>query len=108
MAAHVEESPEKKRKLNDGESKAAGSPPILSDLNGFSIQKTLSQNLMQKRVTIHAKVGEDDAVVMLEKTPFDQVHMEKYLSAETTLKNTLKNDIYGTYEAFPPPVENGI
>ena len=98
---------EKKRKLDDDESETAFSPPTLNDLKGFSVQKILSQNVMQKRVTVHAKFDEDDAVVMLEKTPFDMEHMEKYFVADTTLKNTLKNDIYGTYKAFPPPVENG-
>lgn len=107
MAADMKCTPEKKRKFNEYEPENSNNPPVLSDFKGFSVQKILSQNVMQKRVTVHAKLGEDDAVVMLEKIPFDKAHMERCLTSGTSLKNTLKNDIYGTYEAYPPPVENG-
>ena len=103
----MKETPEKKRKLNDSEHNESCHPLVLPDFKGFSVQKILSQNFMQKRVTVHAKFAEEDAVVMLEKTPFDLAHMERYFTEETSLKNTLKNDIYGTYQAYPPPVENG-
>ena len=107
MSEHVGETPEKKRKLNESGDNKDCHPPILSDFKDFNVQKILSRNVMQKRVTVHAKLAEEDAVVMLEKTPFDLDHMERYFTQETALTNTLKNDVYGTYQAYPPQVENG-
>ena len=107
MSAHADEIPEKKMKLNDSDDIEDCHPPILPDFKDFSVQKVLSRNVMQKRVTVHAKFAEEDAVVMLEKTPFDLDHMGRYFTQETSLTNTLKNDVYGTYQAYPPQVENG-
>ncbi|XP_060604368.1 m7GpppX diphosphatase-like [Ruditapes philippinarum] len=104
----MEAAPEKKRKIESDNDQGDIAPPVLCSFKGFDIEKVIAENSRNKTTTIHAKMGGKDAIVLLEKTPFDLDHVKKYLSDDTALKNTLKNDIYGTYEAFLPPTENAI
>ncbi|XP_077967395.1 m7GpppX diphosphatase-like [Styela clava] len=59
----------------------------------------------KKLVFLHGKVGEDnkDAVVILEKRPFDTSPkgLKSLFSEETKLRQDLLNDIYSTYAAVP-------
>lgn len=99
--------PTKKRKTDCDSDHGDGSPPVLDSFKGFDVEKVISENTRSKTATIHAKCDGKDAIVLLEKSPFNPAHVKNYFTEETTLKNTLKNDIYGTYEAFLPPIENG-
>lgn len=98
----------KKRKIDDEPSTASPAAPVLTDFEGLIVEKVIAENIRCKTATIHGKINGDDAVILLEKQPFDIKHVSKYLTKETVLKNTLKNDIYGTYEAYPPPAENAL
>ncbi|XP_045164966.2 m7GpppX diphosphatase-like [Mercenaria mercenaria] len=104
----TEAVPEKKRKIEADNDHGDGSPPILKSFEGFDIEKVIAENTRSKTTTLHAKLDGENAVVLLEKTPFDLTHVKNYLTGDTTLKNTLKNDIYGTYEAYLPPTENAV
>lgn len=44
----------------------------------------------------------EDAVVILEKTPFQVEHVAQLLTGSPELKLQFSNDIYSTYNLFPP------
>ncbi|KAH3819118.1 m7GpppX diphosphatase-like [Dreissena polymorpha] len=98
----------KKRKLENSDEIVDKCPPVLKNFKDFNINKVIAENPRCKTATIHGQIAGEDAVVLLEKTAFDASHLGNYLSELTTLNNTLKNDIYGTYDAFPPLIENAI
>lgn len=101
MASPVKEmcdsSDSKKRKIED-------SPTDSKSFKGFSIERVLREDPRTKFVCLEGKFkgNEDLAVVLLEKEHFPKQSLARLLSNETTLKETLKNDIYSTYEATPP------
>jgi len=100
--------PLKKRKISVSEHGDTVTPRVLSNFEGFLVQKVISENSRSKTAVIHGTLDGQDAVVLLEKKPFDASHVTNYFTEKTALNNTLKNDIYGTYDAFPPQVENGM
>lgn len=52
--------------------------------------------------------GEDtDAVLILEKTPFQEEKIEELLRKHTKLELQMANDIYSTYRLYPPPELSG-
>ncbi|KAL4226763.1 hypothetical protein ACF0H5_014743 [Mactra antiquata] len=110
MSGKMEDSevPIKKQKLDVDCNQGDDNDAMLSNFDGFEILKVISENTRSKTVTVHGKMKGENAVVLLEKKPFDAKHMNRYLTEETSLKNTLKNDIYGTYEAFLPSTENAV
>ncbi|XP_026719370.1 m7GpppX diphosphatase [Athene cunicularia] len=44
-----------------------------------------------------------DAVVILEKTPFQEEKVSELLKKHTKLELQMRNDIYSTYHLYPPP-----
>ncbi|XP_071109029.1 m7GpppX diphosphatase-like [Haliotis cracherodii] len=96
-------SDSKKRKIED-------SPPDSKSFKGFSIERVLREDQRTKFVCLEGKFkgNEDLAVVLLEKEHFPTQSLGRLLSNETTLKETLKNDIYSTYEATPPTDLSGF
>lgn len=105
---HVDGVPAKKPKIEisepDNEALDLTGRSSLKNLKGFDLAEVLNENAKQKFLFLHGKSENKDAVVLLEKTPFptDADSIKKILSFETNLKETLKNDIYGTYEARIP------
>lgn len=69
--------------------------------------RVLNELKDKKSVFIHAEVeqGDGDAVVILEKKPFDtsEKSLASLLSEETKLVQDISNDIYSTYCATPEP-----
>ena len=106
MESTLSNEPAAKKKKVD-ENSEENSPPTLENLKGITVEKVLSENARCKTVTIHGRLDNDNVVLLLEKSPFELNKVQNFLSEEATLKNTLKNDIYGTYEVCPPPSENG-
>lgn len=52
--------------------------------------------------------GEDtDAVVILEKTPFQEEKVSDLLKKHTKLDLQMRNDIYSTYHLYPPAELSG-
>lgn len=48
-----------------------------------------------------------DAVVILEKTPFQEEKVLDLLKKHTKLELQMRNDIYSTYHLYPPPELSG-
>eukprot|EP00057_Strongylocentrotus_purpuratus_P002541 XP_003724720.1 PREDICTED: m7GpppX diphosphatase isoform X1 [Strongylocentrotus purpuratus] len=52
--------------------------------------------------------GNDQAVVLLEKTAFTEDLLPTLMSDKSVLNRSMQNDIYGVYECFPPKELSGI
>ncbi|KAF6022417.1 DCPS [Bugula neritina] len=54
--------------------------------------------------------GEDDAILFLEKTPFNtnSTGLAELISADTSLEQVFNNDIYGTYASHPSKAVNSV
>ncbi|XP_006901632.1 PREDICTED: m7GpppX diphosphatase [Elephantulus edwardii] len=90
--------------VSTGNSAAARLP-----FSGFRVQKVLKESARDKILFLHGKVNEapgemngEDAVVILEKTPFQVEQMAQLLSGSPELQLQFSNDIYSTYHLFPP------
>ncbi|XP_007495164.1 m7GpppX diphosphatase isoform X2 [Monodelphis domestica] len=77
--------------------------------SGFRLQKVLKESSRDKIIFLHGKVNEtsgdgdgDDAVVILEKTPFQVDQVAQLLLGSPELQLQFSNDIYSTYNLFPP------
>ncbi|CAH1783322.1 unnamed protein product [Owenia fusiformis] len=104
-----DEIPQKKMRMDQSNINSHESD-ILESLQGFKVEKILNENAQTKTMFVHGKFenSEDNAVVIVEKTAFSEKSIRGVLSGDTTMKNTLKNDIYGTYEVYPKPEFNEI
>ncbi|XP_003472715.2 m7GpppX diphosphatase [Cavia porcellus] len=121
MAETVPPQPKRKRE-QDGEDVEAPSTeekkasvgngtstPVCLPFSGFRVQKVLRESARDKIIFLHGKVNEDsgggngeDAVVILEKTPFQVEQVAQLLTGSPELQLQLSNDIYSTYHLFPP------
>lgn len=54
-----------------------------------------------------ASGDETDAVVILEKIPFQEENVARLLKKHTSFQLQMTNDIYSTYRLFLPPELNG-
>ncbi|XP_075420214.1 m7GpppX diphosphatase [Tenrec ecaudatus] len=77
--------------------------------SGFRVQKVLRESARDKLIFLHGKVNEasgdgagEDAVVILEKTPFQVEQVSELLRGSPDLQLQFCNDIYSTYHLFPP------
>ncbi|KAM8733767.1 m7GpppX diphosphatase [Acanthopagrus schlegelii] len=78
-----------------------------SILSGFSVSKVLSDSAREKNIFVHGKLADQEAVIILEKTPIREDTLAELLSG-STLKLELKNDIYSTYRLQAPSHLNEI
>jgi len=90
----------KKVKVDVEQSDNQASLDYFSD---FTVLKILSENAKEKCLFVHGRFGDspDDAVLLLEKTPFCPSSVEDLLRNKATVKVSLKNDIYKTLELYP-------
>ncbi|XP_032954131.1 m7GpppX diphosphatase isoform X1 [Rhinolophus ferrumequinum] len=98
----------------DKESKEAGtgngtSASVRFPFSGFRVKKVLRESARDKILFLHGKVNEasgdgngEDAVVILEKTPFQVEQVAQLLMGSPELQLQFSNDIYSTYHMFPP------
>ncbi|XP_060070495.1 m7GpppX diphosphatase-like [Ylistrum balloti] len=91
----------KKRKLQN-EEEACHQIETRANLGNMDIVGVLNDNPREKCLFLHTKISGDDAVVLMEKTPFDTKTLTQLISQDTSLKETLKNDIYSTFETHLP------
>ncbi|XP_003795938.1 m7GpppX diphosphatase [Otolemur garnettii] len=77
--------------------------------SGFRVQKVLRESARDKIIFLHGKVNEssgdedgEDAIVILEKTPFQVEQVAQLLTGSPELHLQFSNDIYSTYHLFPP------
>ncbi|XP_022098424.1 m7GpppX diphosphatase-like [Acanthaster planci] len=75
----------------------------LESFDGFEVLKILYKNPQNKSVFLYGKFqgNDDNAVVLLEKTPFPVSALSTLLSADVSLKPLLQNDIYSVYDGLP-------
>ncbi|KAG7223601.1 hypothetical protein INR49_028494 [Caranx melampygus] len=76
-------------------------------LSGFETSNVLRESPREKNIFIHGKFADEDAVVILEKTPIREEILAELFSA-SRLKLEMKNDIYSTYQLQVPPHLNEI
>lgn len=117
----------RKRELDAAGAEAAGeedkeagigngtSAPVRFPFSGFKVQKVLRESARDKILFLHGKVNEasgdgdgEDAVVILEKTPFQVEQVAQLLMGSPELQLQFSNDIYSTYHMFPPRQLNDI
>ncbi|XP_059685581.1 m7GpppX diphosphatase [Gavia stellata] len=107
------EGPRPKRKREEDE--AAGAAPqdgagaaVPFPLAELRLRRVLRESARDKAVFLHGEVtgpsGEGtDAVVILEKTPFQVEKVSDLLKKHMKLELQMRNDIYSTYHLYPPP-----
>ncbi|XP_042330164.1 m7GpppX diphosphatase-like [Sceloporus undulatus] len=86
---------------------AAGGFPLAE----VSVCKVLRESARDKAIFLHGQVKSasgdgKDAVVILEKTPFQEENVAKLLKKYTKLQLQMSNDIYSTYHLYLPPELN--
>ncbi|KAG5196369.1 hypothetical protein R6Z07F_017281 [Ovis aries] len=96
----------------EGEQAGVGngtSAPVRLPFSGFRVKKVLRESARDKIIFLHGKVNEasgdedgEDAVVILEKTPFQVDQVAQLLKGSPELQLQFSNDIYSTYHLFPP------
>ena len=80
----------------------------IDSFENFEIISCINDKPREKVRVLHGKFAgsDEDAVVLLERAAFSEDGIRAILSAKSTLKNTLQNNIYGTYDLLPPPEES--
>ncbi|XP_029298251.1 m7GpppX diphosphatase isoform X2 [Cottoperca gobio] len=73
----------------------------------FKTTNVLSFSAREKSIFIHGKLADQDAVVILEKTPITEDSLAELFS-DSRLKLDMRNDIYSTYRLQAPPQLNEI
>ncbi|XP_072514859.1 m7GpppX diphosphatase [Salminus brasiliensis] len=116
MAAAAEERAAKRLKADssteaggdDGDDGGAnGGPALHSPVSGFKTERVLRESAREKTMFIHGKMDDQEAVVILEKTPIRQDTLAELLKT-STLNLEMKNDIYCTYHLHAPAHLNEI
>ncbi|XP_004438508.1 PREDICTED: m7GpppX diphosphatase isoform X1 [Ceratotherium simum simum] len=85
------------------------SAPDRLPFSGFRVKKVLRESARDKIIFLHGKVNEasgdgdgEDAIVILEKTPFQVEQVAQLLMGSPELQLQFSNDIYSAYRLFPP------
>ncbi|KAJ7305051.1 hypothetical protein JRQ81_010845 [Phrynocephalus forsythii] len=110
------ESPvtKRKREEKEGEDGAADSHEAPSfPLREVSVRRVLRESAREKAIFLHGQVKNasgdgTDAVVILEKMPFQEENVAELLQKYTKLQLQMSNDIYSTYHLLLPPELNEI
>ncbi|XP_020142387.1 m7GpppX diphosphatase isoform X2 [Microcebus murinus] len=91
------------------------SAPVRLPFSGFRVQKVLRESARDKVIFLHGKVNEalrdgdgEDAIVILEKTPFQVEQVAQLLTGTPELHLQFSNDIYSNYRLFPPRQLNDV
>ncbi|XP_053943017.1 m7GpppX diphosphatase [Cuculus canorus] len=100
------EEEEKEAASHDGAVATAAAPPF--PLAELRVRRVLRESARDKAVFLHGEVtgpsGEVmNAVVLLEKTPFQEEKISELLKKHMKLELQMRNDIYSTYHLYPPP-----
>ncbi|XP_057707159.1 m7GpppX diphosphatase [Corythoichthys intestinalis] len=109
VAASDELSPKAKKTKTEHENDRGenGNESGKSVLSGFQTASVLSDSAREKTIFVHGKLADQNAVVILEKTPIREEALSEIFTA-STLELDLRNDIYSTYRLLAPPHLNEI
>ncbi|XP_068423169.1 m7GpppX diphosphatase [Clinocottus analis] len=91
----------------NGDGAVTKDPESENILSEFKMTTVLRDSAREKTVFVHGKLGDQDAVVILEKTPIREDALAELFTG-SKLKLEMKNDIYSTYRLQPPPQQNAI
>ncbi|KAG8141476.1 putative M7GpppX diphosphatase protein, partial [Naja naja] len=112
------DSPALKRKREEkggenGSAKSQNEGPTSGNfpLAELSVMKVLRESAREKAIFLHGRVNsasgdKTDAVVILEKIPFQEENITELLKKHIGLQLQMSNDIYSTYHLFLPPELN--
>nr|DBA16621.1 TPA: hypothetical protein GDO54_003999 [Pyxicephalus adspersus] len=111
--------PGEKRKREDDtnnggtEDKDNAAREVENPLPGFRLSAVLRESARDKTIFLHGQVSGDDeakedAVVILERAPFQAESVSDLLGKNPPMTLQLKNDIYGVYHLSPPPELNEV
>ena len=112
----TEEQVAEKRKLSeggDGEPQTKRSNvvdgPIEYLFKDFEVVKVLNENSHSKMICVEGRYSgkEDSAVVLLEKTPFDEAVARQMLNDKAEVTTGFHNDIYRAAQMYPATNLNG-
>ncbi|XP_037116954.1 m7GpppX diphosphatase [Syngnathus acus] len=93
----------KKTKTNHGDEQGEnGRESEKNVLSGFQTTTVLSDSAREKTIFVHGKLADQNAVVILEKTPIREDSLSEIFAA-STLELDMRNDIYCTYRLRSPP-----
>ncbi|XP_034038044.1 m7GpppX diphosphatase [Thalassophryne amazonica] len=108
-AADCLELSEKVKRTKEETENARGEAEDESEniLSAFRTRTVLSESAREKTIFVHGKLADQEAVVILEKTPIRQEAVAELLCG-STLKLEMRNDIYSTYRLQPSPHLNEI
>ncbi|XP_069803440.1 m7GpppX diphosphatase [Dendropsophus ebraccatus] len=108
---------EKRKREDEVENGGAGDTEASTGaehpLSGFQLKSVLRESARDKTIFLHGQVGgqgqsAEDAVVILERAPFQAETIPRLLCGDPELKLQLKNDIYSVYQLNPPPELNEV
>ncbi|XP_077466381.1 m7GpppX diphosphatase-like [Stigmatopora argus] len=108
-AVSNELSPKTKKTKTDHEKDRGenGSKSEKTVLSGFQTITVLSDSAREKTIFVHGKLADQNAVVILEKTPITEDALSEIFTS-STLELDLRNDIYSTYRLQASPHLNEI
>ncbi|TSV15274.1 m7GpppX diphosphatase [Bagarius yarrelli] len=76
-------------------------------ISNFEVGRVLRDSTREKTIFVHGKIDDQEAIVILEKTPITEDVLPEMLKTSTqTLE--MRNDIYSTYKLRPPPHLSGV
>nr|XP_046183473.1 m7GpppX diphosphatase [Oncorhynchus gorbuscha] len=81
----------------DNHNESASENPLF----GFKTTTVLRDSAREKNMFIHGKLNDQDAVIILEKTPIREDTLLEIFNG-SRLKLDMRNDIYSTYQLQPP------
>ncbi|KAM3922129.1 m7GpppX diphosphatase [Leptodactylus fuscus] len=111
------QSGEKRKREDEVENGGAGetdtSVGTERPLSGFQLKSILRESARDKTIFLHGQVSDEgqsaeDAVIILERAPFQADTVSQLLGNNPELKLQLKNDIYSVYHLNPPPQLNEV
>ncbi|XP_015244621.1 PREDICTED: m7GpppX diphosphatase [Cyprinodon variegatus] len=98
----------KRVKSDDKNGEEDGNEPEWENvLSAFTTSSVLSDSAREKIMFVHGKIADNDAVVVLEKTPIREDFLAE-LFRGSKLRLEMKNDIYSSYRLQAPPHLNEI
>ncbi|NXJ11383.1 DCPS diphosphatase, partial [Odontophorus gujanensis] len=100
--AAMADGPAPKRRREEEEAAPGSGAPF--PLSSVRLRRILRDSAREKAAFVTGPSGEPtDAVLILERTPFQEEEIEELLRTHTKLQLQMRNDIYSTYRLYPPP-----